>query len=66
MQIFVNGEPRELPANTTLASLLAELEVPARGTAVEINLEVVPRKDHAERTLHDGDRLEIVSFVGGG
>ena len=64
--ILVNGKPRELAHPTSLAALLAQLEVPLRGVAVELNLQVVPRSQHAEQLLADGDRLEIVSLVGGG
>ena len=64
--LTVNGEPREVPAGTTVAALLAELNVPARGSAVERNRELVPRRDHAETPLAAGDRVEIVTLVGGG
>ena len=66
MNILLNGEPREEPAELTVAQLLARLEVPARGIAVELNQQVVPRSRHAEQKLRDGDRIEIVSLVGGG
>jgi len=66
VQIVVNGQSRDLPPRTTLASLLAELGFARRPVAVEVNLEVVPRARHGERELCEGDRLEIVSLVGGG
>jgi thiamine biosynthesis protein ThiS len=66
VEIVVNGEPRSIAATTTIAELLAELNVPARGVAVEVNLQVVPRSRHAEQRLQAGDRLEVVSLVGGG
>lgn len=66
MTITVNGEPRQLVQPATIAQLLVQLEIPPRGVAVEVNLELVPRSRHAERQLADGDRLEIVSLVGGG
>ena len=66
MNILLNGEPREEPAELTVAQLLARLEIPARGIAVELNQQVVPRSRHAEQKLRDGDRIEIVSLVGGG
>lgn len=66
MQIEVNGERRDLPDGTTVAELLHELEVTQPHVAVEVNLEVVPRARHAEMTLHEGDRLEVVTLVGGG
>lgn len=66
MKIVLNGQPRELPEKLTVAELLHLLEMPARGVAVEVNQEIVPRGQHAEHPLADGDRLEIVSLVGGG
>jgi thiamine biosynthesis protein ThiS len=66
LKVVVNGQPRELQGPTTVAALLGQLEVPLRGVAVELNLQVVPRSQHAEQLLADGDRLEIVSLVGGG
>jgi thiamine biosynthesis protein ThiS len=64
--ITVNGTPRTLPAGTTLAELLRELELNPRFLAVERNLQVVPRTQHAECRLEPGDELEIVTLVGGG
>jgi len=66
MKIFVNGEARDLEAGATLADLLAELGVQARHVAVEVNMELVPRRAHAEHELAEGDRLEVVTLVGGG
>jgi sulfur carrier protein len=66
MQIFVNGDQRTVPEGTTLAELLAELGLQARHVAVELNLELVPRAQHEQHRLTDGDRLEVVTLVGGG
>ena len=66
MRIFVNGESREVPDGATLADLLDELGLETRHVAVEVNLELVPRAAHAEHRLTDGDRLEVVTLVGGG
>lgn len=66
MQIVCNGEPREIEPDTTVAALLAALNVEPKQCAVEVNLELVPRAKHAERRLSAGDRLEIVTLVGGG
>jgi len=66
MTIVVNDETRELPQPITVAELLRQLELPPRGVAVEVNKQIVPRQQHAEHLLADGDRLEIVSLVGGG
>jgi thiazole synthase len=64
--IILNGEPRRLATGTGLAALLAELGLDAGKVAVERNLAIVPRSTFAEAVLADGDRLEIVHFVGGG
>lgn len=66
MQLTVNGEARELPDNSTVKHLLENLQLAATRVAVEVNLEIVPRATYAERTLQDGDKIEIVHFVGGG
>jgi len=66
MKIQVNGESRELPAGCTVAALLDSLGVKQPHVAIELNLEVVPRAQHGERVLRDGDRLEVVTLVGGG
>lgn len=66
MRVTVNGESRELVHARSVAELLGELRVTAGRVAVEINEEVVPRDDYAERRIAAGDRIEIVHFVGGG
>jgi len=66
MNIQVNGQGREIAAGSTVASLLGELGVTQPHVAVEVNLEVVPRAEHRETILSDGDRVEVVTLVGGG
>jgi sulfur carrier protein len=66
MTIHVNGEPREVDDEISIFALLEHLKVTAPHVAVELNLEVVPRAEHAQTTLHDGDRVEVVTLVGGG
>ena len=66
MNIQVNGEGREIAAGSTVANLLGELGVTQPHVAVEVNLEVVPRAEHREAVLRDGDRVEVVTLVGGG
>jgi len=66
VHVTVNGQPRELPAGTSVAALLAQLAPPGRPCAVEVNREIVPRSQHATRALAEGDAVEVVSFVGGG
>lgn len=65
MRIQVNGEPRDTRAETVLA-LVEELGLDVRKVAVERNLEIVPRSLHAATPVADGDRFELVQFVGGG
>jgi sulfur carrier protein len=66
MNIQVNGEGREIAGGTTVADLLGELGVTQPHVAVELNLEVVPRAQHGDTILSDGDRVEVVTLVGGG
>lgn len=65
MRLQVNGDTRDVTARTLLA-LVEELGLDPRKVAVERNLEIVPRSLHAETVLEDGDRIELVQFVGGG
>jgi thiamine biosynthesis protein ThiS len=66
MQIFVNGEPKECPESVSLAQLISQLGMKVDRVAVELNREIVPRAQWSDTELHEGDRLEIVHFVGGG
>jgi sulfur carrier protein len=66
VQIVVNSEPRDAPEETTVAGLLEQLGLGNRIVAVEVNLRLVPRPDHARHILRAGDRVEIVTLVGGG
>lgn len=66
MQIQVNGLSREVADSMTVAHLLEELDLDHRYLAVECNLQLIPRSRHAAQVLADGDRLEIVTLVGGG
>jgi thiamine biosynthesis protein ThiS len=66
LSIVVNGEARSIPPGTTITALLVELGLGGRPVAVERNREIVPRARHVDVELADGDRLELVTFVGGG
>lgn len=66
MQITLNGQPHELAEPLTVSGLLAVLGLPERKIAVERNREIVPKSSYDEELLDDGDRIEIVQFVGGG
>ena len=66
MRLTINGEERSFEGGMDLAGLVRTLGLDARKVAVERNLEIVPRSTYARVKLADGDRLEIVQFVGGG
>jgi sulfur carrier protein len=66
MRMSINGEERDVADGATIATLLAELDLRRDGIAVALNDDVVPRTEHAVRTLHDGDRIEIIVAVAGG
>lgn len=66
MEIIVNDQPRRVAEGISVALLLDELSLTGKHVAVEVNLQLVPRAQHAEHRLADGDRLEIVTLVGGG
>lgn len=66
VRILVNGEERTVDPGTSVRSLLDELNIKTKAVAVERNLEIVPRAQHESCRLNEGDRLEIVTLVGGG
>jgi thiamine biosynthesis protein ThiS len=66
MRLMINGEAREVAAATTIETLVSLLGLDRRKLAVERNLEIVPRSAFGATALADGDRIEIVAFVGGG
>ncbi|MCP9448497.1 MAG: sulfur carrier protein ThiS [Nitrospira sp.] len=66
IRIQVNGETRDWRGGVTVADLLRDLEIATDRVAVEVNLEILDRARFAEHRLQDGDRVEILSFIGGG
>lgn len=66
IRITVNGEPKEVQEACTVAQLIELLELTGKRIAVERNLEIVPRTEHAQTALQDNDVLEIVQAIGGG
>ena len=66
IQIQVNGEQRGFRAGATVGDLLRELAIKTERVAVELNLEIMDRRDFDHRSLKQGDRVEILSFIGGG
>lgn len=65
MQLTINGKPQHVQART-VRDLLESLGHGTRGVAVELNREVVPRREQDTRELHEGDVVEVVTLVGGG
>jgi len=66
MQLHINGEQRDFPDGLTVAGLVAQLGMKPDRVAVELNLEIVPRTQWETTALKNGDKLEVVHFVGGG
>ena len=66
MFITLNGEPFQIDEPLSIADLLMRLAIDPRRVAIEHNLEIVRRQAYADTLVHEGDRVEIVNFVGGG
>lgn len=66
IQIQVNGEAKAWRSGATVADLLRDLDLKTERVAVEVNLEILDRGAFAQHSLKDGDRVEILSFIGGG
>lgn len=66
IEVVINGQARTVSSGATIAELISELGLAGKPVAVERNREVVPRAQHASTVLASGDRLEVVTFVGGG
>ncbi|HEX8734805.1 MAG TPA: sulfur carrier protein ThiS [Pyrinomonadaceae bacterium] len=66
MKVFINGETKEITGNLNLSELLKQFSLPSECIAVELNREVVRKKDWETIEIKDADKIEIVHFVGGG
>jgi thiamine biosynthesis protein ThiS len=66
MKLTINGEDRALNGVDSVAAMIAALGLDSRKVAVELNLEIVPKSAYGATAVNDGDRVEIVQFVGGG
>jgi len=66
VRLTINGEDRDVDGVRDVAGLVAALGLDARKVAVEVNLEIVPRSLYGATALAEGDRVEIVHFIGGG
>lgn len=66
MNIILNGELKEIPANFAVTALIEVLDLTPERLAIEINRRIIRRADWPSTTLAEGDKVEIVHFVGGG
>jgi thiamine biosynthesis protein ThiS len=66
MQLTINGDTKSFPDGLTLSTLVDHLGMKSDRVAIELNHDIVPRPSWPTTELHDGDKLEIVHFVGGG
>ena len=66
MKIFINGETKEIVEEINLIALLKHFSLPSERIAIELNSEVIRKKDWENIKVNDGDKLEVIHFVGGG
>lgn len=66
MEVYINGEVRQVTPGISIAQLLDRLDCVGRRVAVEVNRDIVPRSGYQERVVNPGDRIEIVHAIGGG
>ncbi|EMI52816.1 sulfur carrier protein ThiS [Rhodopirellula sallentina] len=66
IEITVNGKPTQVDRPMPIAELIQNVEVPKNYLAVEVNEDVIPREQHGEYVVKEGDRVEVVTLVGGG
>lgn len=66
MKVVINGDPADIRDGSTVAGLLEVLQIGRDRVAVEIGQEIVPKARYDTHTLKEGDKVEIVHFVGGG
>ncbi|MBZ2169187.1 MULTISPECIES: sulfur carrier protein ThiS [Marinobacter] len=66
MLVHVNGESMELPSRATVSTLIEQMALAGKRLAVEVNEDIVPRSQHGDFTLSEGDRVEVVQAIGGG
>lgn len=66
MKIYINGETKEIATELNLAELLKHLALPEERIAIELNKEVVRKKDWENIKVSDADKIEVIHFVGGG
>ena len=66
VKILINGEEKDLPGSISVSDLLDRFELPSQRVAIELNKNVIRKRDWSETAVNDGDCIEVVHFVGGG
>ena len=66
MDVILNGEPKTIKTDSSITDLIQLMDLGEARIAVELNLEIVPRSEHATTKLKAGDTLEVVHAIGGG
>jgi sulfur carrier protein len=66
MKLFVNGEERDFDSSLTLQELIDKLEIESKVMAAAVNMDVVKKEGWSNFALNDGDKIELLNFVGGG
>ncbi len=66
MQVLINGESQKFDGEMTVSMLLQQSGLTGKRIAVEINEAIVPKSQHADTIIHDGDKIEIIHAIGGG
>jgi sulfur carrier protein len=66
MKVILNGDPTDIRDGSSIAGMLADLQIGRDRVAVEVGMEIVPKAHYDTHTLKEGDKVEIVQFVGGG
>jgi len=66
MQIQVNGDALSVAAESTLVDLIEQMQLTGKRIAIELNMEIIPRSEHPQTVLNEGDQVEIVHAIGGG
>lgn len=66
MNVIINGESKSLSPHLNLHNVIRQYDLPSGSFVIELNGEIIPPENYAEKELKDGDQVEIIRFVGGG
>ena len=66
MQIYINGDPRQVDEDLVVSQLIQTLNLSSQRFAIEINEQIIPRSQHPRHRLEPDDRIEVVTAIGGG